>query len=201
MTVLIDLLSGAIGAIIIIVVSLGLPFVRKIIFKLFETKVDERANKAISDHNAKNDTKIHISKTLFDLEQKAISIGLEYMGEISKIIIDTGCSFNAITGAKSEYYNKFEYLDKIDKLPKIILEYSNKFNVIYTVYLPDNLATLFRIGIQLYKDVPSIFFKLIKENNTTEFQKYFTNISQDIQTYNRELNRAIREYYNSVKIV
>lgn len=47
MTVLMDMLSGAIGAIIIIVVSLGLPFFRKIIFKVFETRVDERANKAI----------------------------------------------------------------------------------------------------------------------------------------------------------
>lgn len=77
-----NFLAGLGGGIIAIGSAIGLPFIRKIIFKLFESKVDERANKAISDHNAKNDTKIHVSKALFDKEQQALQNILTNLGLI-----------------------------------------------------------------------------------------------------------------------
>ena len=57
-----NFLAGLGGGIIAIVSAIGIPVIKEFVFKLFESKVDERANKAISDHNAKNDTKIHVSK-------------------------------------------------------------------------------------------------------------------------------------------
>lgn len=134
MTVLIDVLSGAIGAIIIIVVSLGLPFVRKIIFKLFETKVDERANKAISDHNAKNETKIHTSKALFELEQQAINNNVIILGKLLKIAIETsGMVVNDYNNGIALFHNLEYYTNQNKKFMNI---YPNiKQKIYYILYI------------------------------------------------------------------
>ena len=93
-----NFLAGLGGGIIAIIVSaIGIPFIRKIIFKLFESKIDERANKAISDHNAKNDTKMHITKMLYDKEQIALQNILE------NFLLDFDCKHERRQIAVSAY--------------------------------------------------------------------------------------------------
>ena len=200
MTVLMDMLSGAIGAIIIIVVSLGLPFVRQIIFKLFETKVDERANKAISDHNTKNDTKIYTSKALFELEQQAINNLLANISIMMVTLIDIGASFKAEMLKNNSIINKDKYFNDLSIIIKSIKEYK-RLSIIYTPYLPEKIDALFKVIIPLYADINTNFHHFIKDENVKKFNGYFQGKIADMEHINRELNRAIREYYNSVKIV
>lgn len=204
MTVLMDMLSGAIGGIIggvvTIATAIGIPFFNKIIFKLFETKVDERANKAISDHNAKNDTKIYTSKALFELEQQAINNLLANISIMMVTLIDIGASFKAEMLKNNSIINKDKYFNDLSIIIKSIKEYK-RLSIIYTPYLPEKIEALFKVIIPLYADINTNFHHFIKDENVKKFNGYFQGKIADMEHINRELNRAIREYYNSVKIV
>ena len=201
MTVLMDMLSGAIGAIIIIVVSLGLPFVRKIIFKLFETKVDERANKAISDHNAKNDTKIHTSKVLFELEQQAINNALTTLGHIIYIVTKISAHVGASIQLKQTLNQNMPYY--VDQM-KILSEYLAKYkmeSIATSVYIPEEIDTLINSTYSEYVKLHQVIALCSDNNDINALNKYFDELFIKIEIDNKKLNQEIREYYNSVKIV
>lgn len=201
MTVLIDLLSGAIGAIIIIVVSLGLPFVRKIIFKLFETKVDERANKAISDHNAKNDTKIHTSKVLFELEQQAINNNVIILGKLLKIAIETsGIVVNDYNNGITLFNNIEYYTNQNKKIYEYIAKYKTE-NILYSLYIPEEIDLLLNKLFATYKDIHLHIAKETMNNNINGLHSFFNNILLQIEEENKLLKNTIREHYNNIKIV
>ena len=201
MTVLMDMLSGAIGAIIIIVVSLGLPFVRKIIFKLFETKVDERANKAISDHNAKNETKIYTSKALFELEQQAINNALTTLGHIIYIVTKISAHVGASIQLKQTLNQNMPYY--VDQI-KILSEYLAKYkmeSIATSVYIPEEIDTLINSTYSEYVKLHQVIALCSDNNDINALNKYFDELFIKIEIDNKKLNQEIREYYNSVKIV
>lgn len=201
MTVLMDMLSGTIGAIIIIVVSLGLPFVRKIIFKLFETKVDERANKAISDHNAKNDTKIHTSKVLFELEQQAINNALTTLGHIIYIATKIGGAVGAHIQLKNTLHQHLPYYVEQNK---ILLEYLAKYkmeSIATSVYIPEEIDTLINSTYGEYVKLHQVIALCSDNNDINALNKYFDELFIKIEIDNKKLNQAIREHYNNIKIV
>ena len=201
MTVLMDMLSGAIGAIIIIVVSLGLPFVRKIIFKLFETKVDERANKAISDHNAKNDTRIHTSKVLFDLEQKSINNALTILGNIIYIVTQIGGAVGAHIQLKNTLHQHMPYYVEQNK---ILLKHLTKYkmeSIATSVYIPEHIDSLINSSYAEYLKLYKVIALYLDNNDINALNKYFDELFIKIEIDNKKLNQEIREYYNSVKIV
>lgn len=201
MTVLMDMLSGAIGAIIIIVVSLGLPFVRQIIFKLFETKVDERANKAISDHNAKNETKIYTSKVLFELEQQAINNALTTLGHIIYIVTKISAHVGASIQLKQTLNQNMPYY--VDQM-KILSEYLAKYkmeSIATSVYIPEEIDTLINSTYSEYVKLHQVIALCSDNNDINALNKYFDELFIKIEIDNKKLNQEIREYYNSVKIV
>lgn len=201
MTVLIDMLSGAIGAIIIIVVSLGLPFFRKIIFKVFETKVDERANKAISDHNAKNDTKIHTSKVLFELEQQAINNNVIILGKLLKIAIETsGIVVNDYNNGITLFNNIEYYTNQNKKIYEYIAKYKTE-NILYSLYIPEEIDLLLNKLFATYKDIHLHIAKETMNNNINGLHSFFNNILLQIEEENKLLKNTIREHYNNIKIV
>ena len=201
MTVLIDVLSGAIGAIIIIVVSLGLPFVRKIIFKLFETKVDERANKAISEHKKKNETKIHTSKALFELEQQAINHALLILGKLVYIAIETGGAVLAdITLNRTININKEYYLKQMRLLLDNLAKYKTE-SVASSVYLPEEIDEIIQQIYGKYTKLHQVISVCIDNNNIIELNSYFDSFMLKIEEDNKKLKKAIREHYNNIKIV
>lgn len=199
MTVLIDLLSGAIGAIIIIVVSLGLPFVRQIIFKLFETKVDERANKAISNHNAKNETKIHITKMLYDKEQIALQNILEnFSNIISTFVLIHATTYNDINNKQLSieiYENELNNVSfyTIGSIHKTIKDF---------VYIMDEeIEEKFdKIYDKCYK-VHTEIEHLIKNKNTLELKNYLHNMLNEIENDFKSIKKSIREHYKNIKII
>lgn len=199
MTVLMDMLSGAIGAIIIIVVSLGLPFVRKIIFKLFETKVDERANKAISDHNAKNETKIHITKMLYDKEQIALQNILEnFSNIISTFVLIHATTYNDINNKQFSieiYENELNNVSfyTIGSIHKTIKDF---------VYIMDGeIEEKFdKIYDKCYK-VHTEIEHLIKNKNTLELKNYLHNMLNEIENDFKSIKKSIREHYKNIKII
>lgn len=201
MTVLIDVLSGAIGAIIIIVVSLGLPFVRKIIFKLFETKVDERANKAISDHNAKNETKIHTSKALFELEQQAINNNVIILGKLLKIAIETsGMVVNDYNNGIALFHNLEYYTNQNKKIYEYISKYKTE-NILYSLYIPEEIDLLLNKLFATYKDIHLHIARETMNNSINGLHSFFNNILLQIEEENKLLKNTIREHYNNIKIV
>lgn len=199
MTVLMDMLSGAIGGIIILAGSLGMPFVRQIIFKLFETKVDERANKAISYHNAKNDTKIHITKMLYDKEQIALQNILEnFSNIISTFVLIHATTYYDINNKQFsiEIYKNalndisFYTMGSIHKTIKDFVyimdeEIEEKFNKIYD---------------KCYK-VHTEIEHLIKNKNTLVLKNYLYNMLDEIENDYKSIKKSIRQHYNNIKII
>lgn len=198
MTILIDLLSGAIGAIIIIVVSLGLPFVRQIIFKLFETKVDERANKAISDHNAKNETKIHTSKALFELEQEALKNILQNLGKIISAFTQIHAMANMDSIQKQ--YPKIYYYNVLVDLSTNTNMSINK-SVEDFVFINEDIEGKFdKLYDKCYK-IHTEITNLIESNNILELKNYLYNILDELENDYKIIKKSIREYYNNIKIL
>lgn len=196
-----NFLAGLGGGIIAIISAIGIPFIRKIIFKLFESKVDERANKAISDHNAKNDTKIHVSKALFGLEQKAINHALSILGKIVYITMETSGAVlaevksNRIIHMDREYYVKQMRL-LLDNLAKYKTE-----SILSSVYLPEEIDSIIQQIYGEYTKLHQVISICIDNNNITELNSYFDGFMIKIEEDNKRLKKAIREHYNNIKIV
>lgn len=195
-----EILGGIVGATVTIVAIFGLPFFRKIIFKLFESKINEKVEKAISDHNAKNNTKVHTSKILFELEQQAINNLLANISIMMVTLIDIGASFKAEMLKNNSIINKDKYFNDLSIITESIKEYK-KISIIYTPYLPEKIESLFKVIIPLYADINTNFHHFIKDENIEKFNGYFQETIADMEHINKELNKTIREYYNSVKIV
>lgn len=196
-----DFLAGLGGGIIAIVSAIGLPFIRKIIFKLFESKVDERANKAISDHNAKNDTKIHVSKALFDLEQQAINHALSILGKIVYIAIETSGTVLADIKINKTIHMNIEYYVKQMRLLLNNLSKYKTESILSSVYLPEEIDSIIQQIYGEYIELHKEISKCIDNNNITALNSYFDSFMIKIEEDNKQLKKAIREHYNNIKIV
>lgn len=196
-----NVIAGLGGGIIAIVSAIGLPFIRKIIFKLFESKVDERANKAISDHNAKNDTKIHVSKALFDLEQKAINNNVVIFSKISKIIIETsGMVMNDIKNGISILDNRNYYVNQNKNIEEYLSEYHIE-NLIYSLYIPENIDSLFYELFLLYANIHAEITSNIHSNDINSLNSFFIKILIEIDIKSNTIKKEIRKYYNNIKVI
>lgn len=196
-----NLLAGLGGGIIAIVSAIGLPFIRKIIFKLFESKVDERANKAISDHNAKNDTKIHVSKALFDLEQQAINHALSIIGKLMYIAIETGGTVLAEVQLNNAIkINREYYVKQMRLLLNNLSKYKTE-SILSSVYLPEEIDSIIQQIYGEYIELHKEISKCIDNNNITALNSYFDSFMIKIEEDNKQLKKAIREHYNNIKIV
>lgn len=196
-----DVLAGLGGGIIAIISAIGLPFIRKIIFKLFESKVDERANKAISDHNAKNDTKIHVSKALFDLEQQAINHALSILGKIVYITMETsGAVLADIKINKTIHMNIEYYVKQMRVLLDNLAKYKTE-SILSSVYLPEEIDSIIQQIYGEYTKLHKVISLCIDNNNIIELNSYFDSFMIKIEEDNKRLKKAIREHYNNIKIV
>ena len=196
-----DVLAGLGGGIIAIVSAIGLPFIRKIIFKLFESKVDERANKAISDHNAKNDTKIHVSKALFDLEQQAINHALSIIGRLMYIAMETGGTVLAEVQLNNAIkINREYYVKQMRLLLNNLSKYKTE-SILSSVYLPEEIDSIIQQIYGEYTKLHKVISICIDNNNITELNSYFASLMIKIEEDNKRLKKTIREHYNNIKIV
>lgn len=201
MITLYEILGGAVGGVVAITTAIGIPFFKKIIFKLFETKVDERANKAISDHNAKNDTKIHTSKVLFELEQQAINHALLILGKLVYIAIETGGAVLAdITLNRTINMNKEYYLKQMRLILNSLAKYKTE-SVASSVYLPEEIDEIIQQIYGKYTKLHQVISVCIDNNNIIELNSYFDSFMLKIEEDNKKLKKVIREHYNNIKIV
>lgn len=194
-----NVLAGLGGGIIAIVSAIGIPFIRKIIFKLFESKVDERANKAISDHNAKNDTKIHVSKALYDKEQQALQNILENFSNI----ISTFVLIHAMAYMDNEkkqftiegYYKALETLstNTIISVHKSIKD----FVYIIDEDIEDKFDKIYDKCYNVHKEITN----LIDNRNILELIKYLHNKLDELENDYKDIKKYIRKYYNNLKII
>lgn len=196
-----NVLAGLVGGSIAIILAIGLPFIRKIIFKLFESKVDERANKAISDHNAKNDTKIHVSKALFDLEQQAINHALSILGKIVYITMETsGAVLAEVKSNRIIHMDRGYYVEKMRVLLDNLAKYKTE-SILSSVYLPEEIDSIIQQIYGEYTKLHQVISICIDNNNITELNSYFDGFMIKIEEDNKQLKKAIREHYNNIKIV
>lgn len=197
MVVLIDILSGAIGAIIILISIISLPFFRKIIFKLFEAKINEKVEKTLSDYNAKNDTKIHTSKALFDLEQKAINHNLSILAALLMMVIDMrGINQD---GYSSDYLRKY-YKDKMELIKGYLKKYVTE-NVLYSVYLPEEIDKVINGTYKEYENLHKEIGNCLDNVDKITINTYLDDLLKKIEKDNKRLSKIIREYYSNIKIV
>lgn len=192
-------LAGLGGGIIAIVSAIGLPFIRKIIFKLFESKVDERANKAISDHNAKNDTKIHVSKALFDKEQKALQNILTNLG----LIISSFVRIHSMAHMDNEKkkYTKKDYCISLKYL-SLDTHYSIRKSIEDLVYIMNEEIDdkFVKIHDKCYRVHTEITF-LIEKENILELKNYLYNMLEELENDYKIIRQDIRKHYNNITII
>lgn len=196
-----NFLAGLGGGIIAIVSAIGIPVIKEFVFKLFESKVDERANKAISDHNAKNDTKIHVSKALFDLEQQAINHALSILGKIVYITMETGGTVLADIKINKTIHMNIEYYVKQMRLLLDNLAQYKTESILSSVYLPEEIDSIIQQIYGEYTKLHKVISICIDNNNITELNSYFASLMIKIEEDNKRLKKAIREHYNNIKIV
>lgn len=196
-----NFLAGLGGGIIAIVSAIGIPVIKEFVFKLFESKVDERANKAISDHNAKNDTKIHVSKALFDLEQQAINHALSILGKIVYITIEiSGTVLADIKINKTIHMNIEYYVKQMRLLLENLAKYKTE-SILSSVYLPEEIDSIIQQIYGEYTKLHKVISLCIDNNNIIELNSYFASLMIKIEEDNKRLKKAIREHYNNIKIV
>lgn len=196
-----NFLAGLGGGIIAIVSAIGIPVIKEFVFKLFESKVDERANKAISDHNAKNDTKIHVSKALFDLEQQAINHALSILGKIVYITIEiSGTVLADIKINKTIHMNIEYYVKQMRVLLDNLAKYKTE-SILSSVYLPEEIDSIIQQIYGEYTKLHKVISLCIDNNNITALNSYFDSFMIKIEEDNKQLKKAIREHYNNIKIV
>ncbi len=201
MITLYEILGGAVGGVVAITTAIGIPFFKKIIFKVFESKINEQVEKAISDHNAKNDTKIHTSKVLFELEQQAINHALLILGKLVYIAIETGGAVLAdITLNRTININKEYYLKQMRLLLDNLAKYKTE-SVASSVYLPEEIDEIIQQIYGKYTKLHQVISVCIDNNNIIELNSYFDSFMLKIEEDNKKLKKAIREHYNNIKIV
>lgn len=201
MITLYEILGGAVGGIVAIATAIGIPFFKKIIFKVFEAKINEKVEKAISDHNAKNDTKIHTSKVLFELEQKAINHALLILGKLVYIAIETsGAVLADITLNRAININKKYYLKQMRLLLDNLAKYKTE-SVASSVYLPEEIDEIIQKIYGKYTKLHQVISVCIDNNNIIELNSYFDSFMLQIEEDNKKLKKVIREHYNNIKIV
>lgn len=201
MITLYEILGGAVGGVVAITTAIGIPFFKKIIFKVFESKINEQVEKAISDHNAKNDTKIHTSKVLFELEQQAINHALLILGKLVYIAIETGGAVLAdITLNRTININKEYYLKQMRLLLDNLAKYKTE-SVASSIYLPEEIDEIIQQIYGKYTKLHQVISVCIDNNNIIELNSYFDSFMLKIEEDNKKLKKAIREHYNNIKIV
>lgn len=201
MITLYEILGGAVGGIVAIATAIGIPFFKKIIFKVFESKINEKVEKAISDHNAKNDTKIHTSKVLFELEKKAINHALLILGKLVYIAIETsGAVLADITLNRAININKKYYLKQMRLLLDNLAKYKTE-SVASSVYLPEEIDEIIQKIYGKYTKLHQVISVCIDNNNIIELNSYFDSFMLQIEEDNKKLKKVIREHYNNIKIV
>lgn len=194
-----NFLAGLGGGIIAIVSAIGIPFIRKIIFKLFESKVDERANKAISDHNAKNDTKIHVSKALYDKEQKALQDILTNFGLIISSFVHIH-SMAQIDNEKKKFTKK-DYFISLKHL-SLNTHYSIRKSVEDLAHIMnEEIDNKFvKIHDKCYRVHTEITY-LIENEKILELKNYLYKMLDEINNDYKLIRQSIRKYYNNIIII
>ena len=201
MITLYEILGGAVGGVVAITTAIGIPFFKKIIFKVFESKINEQVEKAISDHSAKNETKIHTSKALFELEQQAINHALLILGKLVYIAIETGGAVLAdITLNRTININKEYYLKQMRLLLDNLAKYKTE-SVASSVYLPEEIDEIIQQIYGKYTKLHQVISVCIDNNNIIELNSYFDSFMLKIEEDNKKLKKVIREHYNNIKIV
>lgn len=194
-------LAGLGGGIIAIVSAIGIPFIRKIIFKLFESKVDERANKAISDHNAKNDTKMHVSKALFNLEQKAIENSMRAIGEMSIIVAEIGGHISAdVKYNRCKLDNKDFYIEKTKLLLNTLSEYKKQYWY-NAIYIPEEIEKEIKnivLYLSKFHDELALSFSYI---DLFILDKKINTLVDILDNNLKEIKKLIQERYNNIRII
>lgn len=201
MITLYEILGGAVGGIVAIATAIGIPFFKKIIFKVFESKINEKVEKAISDHNAKNDTKIHTSKVLFELEQKAINNALIILGNIIYLVTKISAQVGASIQLKQTLKQNMPYYIEHNK---ILSEYLAKYkmeSIATSVYIPENIDSLINKTYAEYVNLYKVISICLDNNDINTLNKYFDELFIKIEIDNKKLNNIIREHYNNIKIV
>lgn len=196
-----NFLAGLGGGIIAIVSAIGIPFIRKIIFKLFESKVDERANKAISDHNAKNDTKIHISKALFDLEQQAIENSMRAIGEMSIIVAEIGGHISAdVKYNRCKLDNKDFYIEKTKLLLNTLSEYKKQYYY-YAIYTPEKIEEEINKIVLYFSKFHNEVSLSFSYEDLVILDKKIDELVNILDNNLKEIKKLIQERYNNIKII
>ncbi len=185
---------------IVIIIILIIQIIQNTIIIFIQKKIDTKFNKTISDHNAKNDTKIHVSKALFDLEQQAINNTLSICKKVMREYIMIMVVIKSDDTDKSDILNNIQFVTHMDKLHKILNlnEWKNSINY---VYMPKNIenifSDIFNIYIKLYINIDNIF-------NQNGHKALYDNIKMMIDATDilyKQLNETIREHYNNIKTV
>lgn len=195
-----NFLAGLGGGIIAIIVSaIGIPFIRKIIFKLFESKIDERANKAISDHNAKNDTKMHITKMLYDKEQIALQNILEnFSNIISTFALIHATTYNDIN---NKQFSTKIYDNALSELSFYTMGSIHKTIKDFVYIINEDIEEKFDKIYDKCYTVHTEIEHLIKDKNTLELKNYLYKMLDEIENDFKDIKKSIRKYYNNIKII
>lgn len=199
MITLYEILGGAVGGIVAIATAIGIPFFKKIIFKVFESKINEKVEKALSDHNAKNDTKIHTSKVLFELEQKALKNILQNFGKI--ISAFTRIHTMANMDSRKKQYPKACYDDILVELSTNTNMSINKSVEDFVYIMDEDIEDKFENIYNKCYEVHTEITNLIENNNILELKNYLYTMLDDIESDFKIIKKSIRNYYNNIKII
>lgn len=197
----INALYGVFGVIGTIAIILVVPFFKDLIFKIFDSRLNIKISKVLSDYNAKNDTKIHTSKALFDLEQQAINHALSIIGKLVYITIETGGTvIKNVKLNKTIHSNREYYVKQMRLLLDILTKYKTE-SVLSSIYLPEEIDNTIQQIFGGYLKLYCTISQCISENNIKELNSYFDNFIIKIDEDNKRLKKIIREHYNNIKIV
>lgn len=197
----INALYGMFGVIGTIAIILVVPFFKDLIFKIFDSRLNIKISKVLSDYNAKNDTKIHTSKVLFDLEQQAINHALSIIGKLVYITVETGGAIVVDINSNRDIKTNVKYYIEqmrlyVDNLAKYKTE-----SILHSIYLPEEIDNAIQQIYGEYTKLHKVLFICIENNNIKELNSYFDNFILKIEEDNNRLKKIIREYYNNIKIV
>lgn len=199
MITLYEILGGAVGGIVAIATAIGIPFFKKIIFKVFESKINEKVEKAISDHNAKNDTKIHITKMLYDKEQIALQNILEnFSNIISTFVLIHATTYNDIN---DKQFSIEIYENALNDISFYTMGSIHKTIKDFVYIMDEEIEEKFdKIYDKCYK-VNTEIEHLIKNKNILELKNYLYNMLDEIENDYKSIKKSIRNYYNNIKII
>lgn len=185
--------------VILIIVILIIQVIQNNIIIFIQKKIDTKFNKNISDHNAKNDAKIHVSKALYDKEQIALQNILEnFSNIISTFVLIHAMAY--IDNEKKQFTIE-GYCKALETLSTntIISVHKSIKDFVYIIDedIEDKFDKIYDKCYNIHKEITN----LINNRNILELIKYLHNKLDELENDYKDIKKSIRKYYNNIKII